>query len=409
MISAGSRSRSFSPALVPALFVFGVGALAACGSSSQSPSDGFAGGDVTADAADLAPSDGADDVGADVANEEDPPVDAAADVKKIPAPQPYPRPSYQDLSETGLYADFANKVLSDGLVAFEPTHKLWSDGATKRRWIKLPPDTQIDTSDMDHWIFPVGTKLFKEFSLGGVLLETRLVERYGAGPEDYWFGAFVWNADQTDAVFAVDGQQNINGTMHDAPSQMSCGACHRGDLGRVLGFSAIQLSRPDNEPTLKGLATAGLLTNPPPPGVDYPVLGDDVSVAALGYLHANCGHCHNMNGTSWPDTQMVLRLTVADRDLRSSGLYESIVGQTLQYFRGGGVTMRVSPGDPDNSAVMVRMQSRTEKIQMPPLATEIVDPDGVAAVRAWITSLPAPASPDGGVDAAAGDVADVGQ
>ncbi|HEY2903071.1 MAG TPA: hypothetical protein VGL59_20990 [Polyangia bacterium] len=394
--------------------------LASCGSSSPSPSDGFGGGDVAADAADVdlasdvasddaaADADAADETGAGDAAAADAPIDGGADVRKIPPPQPYPRPSYQDLSETGLYADFANKVFADGLVAFEPTHKLWSDGATKRRWIKLPPDTEIDTSDMDHWIFPVGTKFFKEFSLGGVLLETRLVERYGTGPEDYWFGAFVWTADQTDAVFAADGQQNINGTMHDAPSQMNCGVCHRGDVGRVLGFSAIQLSRPDNEPTLKGLAAAGLLTNPPPSGVDYPVLGDDASVAALGYLHANCGHCHNMNGTSWPDTQMVLRLNVADRDLTTSGVYESIVGQMLQYFRGGAVTMRVSPGDPDNSAIIVRMQSRTEKIQMPPLATEIVDPDGVAAVRAWIASLPPLAPPAGGADTA-GDAGDVGQ
>jgi cytochrome c553 len=241
---------------------------------------------------------------------------------------------------------------------------------------------------MDHWIFPIGTKFWKEFSRNGVLLETRLIERYGAGPEDYWMGAFVWNGAQTDATFAVDGASNINGTEHDAPAQKNCGACHRGDPGRVLGLSAIQLSRPDHGPTLGDLASAGLLSHPPPGGVDYPVPGDPITAAALGYLHANCGHCHNENGTSWPDTQMVLRLNVGERDAASSQLVTSLVGKTLQYWRGGAVTLRVAPGDPDASAVAARMHTRGSKDQMPPLATEIVDLDGFVLVRDWIKQLP---------------------
>lgn len=377
MRSAGSTGRNITPAVGSALLLLGALTAASCRSSSSAAAvDG--GMDVPAVSDDDGIADGGDDTG---------PVDTP--IEYPPPPQPYDRPMYDHLSETGMYADFATKTLSDGMIPFEPTHKLWSDGATKRRWIKLPPGTQIDTSDMDHWVFPVGTKFFKEFSLGGVLLETRLVERYGTGSEDYWFGAFVWNADQTDAEFMIDGQNDINGTPHDAPTQKNCAVCHRGDAGRILGFSAIQLSRPDNPPTLKSLAAAGTLSNPPPAGVDYPVPGDEVTARAVGYLHANCGHCHNLNGTSWPDTQMVLRMKIAERDVKASELYMSIVGQKLQYFRGGAVTLRVDPGQPDTSAVIERMTSRTPKIQMPPLATEFVDPDGLALIRQWITSLSA--------------------
>jgi hypothetical protein len=46
-------------------------------------------------------------------------------------------------------------------------------------------------------------------------------------------GAFAWNADQPDAVFVPNGGVDALGS----------GACHRGDVGRILGFSAIQLSR----------------------------------------------------------------------------------------------------------------------------------------------------------------------
>lgn len=307
-----------------------------------------------------------------------------------PPPAPYPRPTYVHLSETGIFDDVAAKHVSPDLLAFEPTHKLWSDAATKRRWVRLPPGTQIDTSDMDHWVFPVGTKLFKEFSLGGVLLETRLIERYGTGAEDYWFGAFVWNADGTDAVFAPDGQNDINGTMHDAPKQKDCGLCHRGDAGRVLGLSAIQMSRTTAPPAMPELVAMGLLSHPPADPAGYPAPGDAVTSAALGYLHANCGHCHNENGASWPDTQMVLRLVVADREAATSGVWQSIVGKNITYWRGGAITLRVDPGAPEGSGILVRMSARGNMDQMPPLATELVDPTGVDLVRQWIAGLPPP-------------------
>ena len=142
-------------------------------------------------------------------------------------------------------------------------------------------------------------------------------------------------------------------------------------------------------PTLAELAARNLLTVPPPPEQPaYAVPGDATAVAALGYLHANCGHCHNENGTSWPDTQMVLRLEVGEHDVATSGVYQSIVGRALQYWRGGAITERVVAGYPDISAIVARMSARGNDDQMPPLATEFVDPDGIAAVRAWVASLP---------------------
>jgi hypothetical protein len=367
-----SQHATTALALAGAVAVFAAG----CGGSAAvAPPDGDAGSAQT-----------------DAGDAGDGPVDAPADapVELPPPPLPYPRPSYQHLAETGLYADFAGKQLAPELIAFEPTHKLWSDGATKRRWVRLPPGTKIDTSDMDHWVFPVGAQLFKEFSLNGVLLETRLVERYGDGPEDYWMGAFVWNEGATDAVLSTEGAMDVVGTMHDVPSQKDCGLCHRGDVGRVLGLSAIQMSRTDHPPAMRELASMGLLSAPPADLGGFPAPGDATTAAALGYLHANCGHCHNKNGTAWPDTQMVLRLTTADRDPATSGVYASIVGKDVNYWRGGPITKRVLPGTPDMSAVFVRMSARGTKDQMPPLATEIVDPAGIELIRAWILGLPSP-------------------
>ena len=39
----------------------------------------------------------------------------------------------------------------------------------------------IDGTDEMAWTFPVGTKFWKEFSVGGVRIETRLLEKRGPG------------------------------------------------------------------------------------------------------------------------------------------------------------------------------------------------------------------------------------
>jgi hypothetical protein len=53
-------------------------------------------------------------------------------------------------------------------------------------------------------------------------------------------------------------------------------------------------------------------------------------------------------------------------------------------------TSQVAPGDPDRSLVVLRMRARGGAARMPPLATEVVDDAGLAAVSAWIAALPRP-------------------
>src|SRR5688572_32525951 len=84
--------------------------------------------------------------------------------------------------------------------AFAPQYPLWTDGASKRRWIHLPPGAAIDATRPDDWVFPVGTKLWKEFSLGGRRIETRYIERLADGR--WRFTAYAWNAAGTEATRA---------------------------------------------------------------------------------------------------------------------------------------------------------------------------------------------------------------
>src|SRR5262245_3812814 len=85
-----------------------------------------------------------------------------------------------DLRCTGLYADWASKTVAPDVQPFAPGTPLWSDGARKQRWIQLPAGATIDTTNPDEWVFPVGTKAWKEFSLGGRKVETRLFQKVSA-------------------------------------------------------------------------------------------------------------------------------------------------------------------------------------------------------------------------------------
>jgi hypothetical protein len=53
----------------------------------------------------------------------------------------------------------------------------------------------------------------------------------------------------------------------------------------------------------------------------------------------------------------------------------------------GAAARIVAPGNPDLSVLLARM-GRRDAIGMPPIASSLADPAGVALVRQWIASLP---------------------
>jgi hypothetical protein len=267
------------------------------------------------------------------------------------------------LSELGLYADMESKQTACDLLTWEPRFPLWSDGADKQRWLRLPAGTRIESADPEHLRFPVGAALFKEFARDGKRLETRLIAR--VTEDDTFFGAFVWRDDESDADLVRAGAANVRSTDHDVPNDEQCLLCHKGEPGRVLGLSSVQ--------------APGF----PPERLTHALPGLEVTPPALGYLHGNCGHCHNELGEAWRMAEMTLRLSV------SAGA-ERLLGETLSVPASRvilGRSKRVVAGDPDASAVLARMQIRGAEEQMPPVASEHIDPRGVELVRAWITSL----------------------
>src|ERR1041385_101468 len=208
------------------------------------------------------------------------------------------------LSETGLYADIKKGTLGNGVRPYEVKYPLWSDGAEKKRWVLIPSGKKIDTSDMNFWSYPVGTKAWKEFSIANKRVETRLQYKSGPNPEDWVMIAYQWKSDGSDAVAVPDGVPNASGTTHDIPPTDDCRFCHENMLDRLLGFNAIQLSHNLPGLTITDLISENLLTDPPAGPFTLP--GDTTTSNAIGYLHGNCGDCHNPHSSLFITVDMQL-------------------------------------------------------------------------------------------------------
>lgn len=290
----------------------------------------------------------------------------------------------QRLEDTGLYFRFPD-IIHPQNVEYEPQFELWADGATKRRWVRLPPGSQIDTSNMDFWSYPVDTRIFKEFSRGGLRVETRMIWKRGPNLDDWVAVTYAWNAAQDEAV-RTDGDAvpDALGTGHDIPGEFACLGCHGKQPDFVLGFSAIQLDTDTASFGLDELIADDRLTDPPAGGpVFFPLPGSATDQAALGYLHGNCGGCHHPTGVA---RDIHLRLAVADMaNVTDTDAFTTTVGVAPEIDIGAGTAL-IEAGDPDNSIVVIRMEA-LDNTRMPEIGSEEVDVTGVTAVRNWILGL----------------------
>lgn len=307
------------------------------------------------------------------------------------------------LSETGLYATGSSNAVRSGVIEFSPQYPLWSDAADKRRWLRLPPGTAIDASKPDAWQFPRGTRLWKEFAHAGRPVETRLIERRADGR--WHFASYVWAADGRDATLApAAGVPALDvpdapGGRYAVPSRADCLTCHEGAPVPVLGFSALQLS-PDRDPQaphatagadtdLRTLAATGRLRGLPASLLEQPPRIAATSAAeraALGYLHGNCGHCHNDDGEPAP-VSLVLAQRVAPGRADGAHVRRSLAQTARIRWPGASQALPLlAPGLPQTSVLALRMRSRDPRLQMPPLGTRVPDTLALDLVERWIHS-----------------------
>ncbi|MDB4990208.1 MAG: hypothetical protein JWN04_5386 [Myxococcaceae bacterium] len=305
----------------------------------------------------------------------------------------------KDLRCTGLYGDFEAKKPACGLLEYTPAFQLWSDGAEKRRWASIPDGQKIDVSDPDGFVYPVGTRFWKEFRVRAAdgserMAETRLVQKSAAG---WVYTSYVWSEDQTQATQMVNdvGAKNLYGTGHDVPTRDQCGECHSGRADFILGWDALLLGPGAQGVTREQLVQRQLVE--PSDSLALSIPGNAVERAALGYLHVNCGiSCHNdLPNAKGGDSGLRLRLekndltSVATTDAYTTGINKlpsanaKLAG--LPAIQGAWYDAR--PTDPTRSLLIARQTLRGVDGQMPRIATNRVDDAGVQAVSAWIASM----------------------
>lgn len=313
------------------------------------------------------------------------------------------------LSATGLYTDIARKTVDPRNLPWVPQYPLWSDGGAKERWIRIPAGTRIDTANMDRWVFPVGTKFWKEFTFAGRRVETRIMEKVSPEPSvnSWTFKAFQWRPDESDAVLvAAEGVRDAAptglGPMHDIPSVEQCRGCHTRGGDAVNGFEALHLSS-DRDPlavdaarlmpgdvTVSDLVRMDALTRAP--DVEPRIASATPAGRwVMGFLHGNCGNCHNPQAPA-AAAGMDLRHEHAARREQDEPAFRTTVNQLTTVYEMAGTRLgvdsfRVLPGSPERSALLFRMNSRASGHQMPPFGSKVPDPEAAAFVTEWIRRL----------------------
>ena len=279
------------------------------------------------------------------------------------------RSAPQHLRDTGLYAAGSTTRCAPTTCRSRPQYPLWSDGADKRRWVRSPPARHRRVAARRLGV--PGRHAAVEGVRASAAAASRRASSSGCADGSWRFATYVWNADGSDAVLAPDGGARCRcrrpAGATRCPRRGRLPRLSRGRAGPVLGFSALQLS-PDRDPlarrtpagaaratsNLRGLVARGLLRNLPrallarrrasPPR-------RPTERAALGYLHGNCGDCHNAERRRW----RALGLTLAHAGRAGAGgdaVLASTVGQPEPLPPpAAAATLRIAPGRPDASVL----------------------------------------------------------
>ena len=380
------------------LSLFLCGALVACGDDlSVGAPDAGGAPDAAVDAAPV-----------DVCNPS-----AGTDVSFDPAAEPC-----QLLSSHRFFTDGPGQVPNQGVVAYDLNSPLFSDYATKHRFIWLPPGEAMTYSEGGVFDVPVGSVIIKTFSYlrdlgdpasGERLVETRLLVHLADG----WKGrVYVWNQEQTDAELRVAGARvpvewvHTDGETRElnyiVPNTNQCKECHvADDVVQPIGIQARHLNRdfdagggPQNQ--LAALTEIGYLSGAPADPAEAPraPVWDDPDSGTLdarsrAWLDINCAHCHNPGG---PARTSGLDLSIGQTDPGKYGVCKTPIAAGPG---SGGRAYDIVPGQPDASILMFRIESVEPDVRMPELLRQLVQDESVVLMRDWITALKGGCSPSG--------------
>ena len=298
------------------------------------------------------------------------------------------------LSGTGCMSSSDSRLPAAGLVGYEVNAPFWSDNAEKERFFALPSTSTSFAPGTDgDWSTPLRSVIVKNFRLGGVMIETRLLMRQSNGD---WAGySYEWNDAQTDATLVATGgkEKTLSSQVWSYPSRAQCLQCHTSAAGFSLGLETQQLNRnatysqtginAHQLTTLSAPSIAMLTPQITNPGalakLSNPFGTDSLDLRARAYLHTNCAMCHRPGGSTGVAMNLLASTALAQTSTCNLDPTKGTLGLANAKI--------IAPGLPDSSVLLARANSRDPLVQMPPIGSHVVDANGVALLRQWISSL----------------------
>jgi uncharacterized repeat protein (TIGR03806 family) len=312
------------------------------------------------------------------------------------------------LSDWQLFLRTGISEPNQGVLPYDLNTPLFSDYASKYRFVWMPPGSPAHYREDGVFDFPVGTILIKSFAFPSDsgsgkerLVETRLLVHARNG----WVGLpYVWNESQSEARLELAPDPvpirytDSSGQKHEftyfIPNANECKQCHENSRVMLpIGPKARNLNkdyryRDGVSNQLVRWTKAGYLEGAPSPEAapraarwDAPESGT-LAERARAYLDNNCAHCHQPGATAGY-TGFDLRLTT------SSPLDLGVCRSPNSAGRVGNLVYDLVPGKPEESILVARMESTRPKEMMPQIGRSVVHREGLALVREWIRSLSA--------------------
>ena len=317
---------------------------------------------------------------------------------------------YSKLSDYHFFEGaMKNQTPSLNVIPLEPASGLFTDYASKKRFIWMPNGTKANyVADNKILDCPVGTALIKNFYYTTIqpgnttqIIETRVMIRKSDG---WKFYEYLWRDDQTDADL-VAGADFVNGssktitfkkpnneivtTDYLIPSDAECFACHKkNEIATPIGIKPQNLNHnftygEGSKNQLQKLVDQGYLQSFPSSivsTVDYHDTSQSLELRARSYLDMNCAHCHQDQARC---DYRALRLAFSETsNVTNLGVCVMAVEEispTLQRL--------ITPGIPSKSVLHYRLNSNDESERMPMLGRSIVHDEGVSLIEQWISSL----------------------
>lgn len=302
-------------------------------------------------------------------------------------------------------------------VPYDLSVPLFTDYATKYRFVFVPEDQKATYVADEAFDFPVGTVITKTFALPANtenrgfenenLIETRLLIKRSTG----WIALpYVWNKEKTDATLDTNGEAVSTSIIHDetsytlnygVPDPAKCKRCHQvdskfspiGPKARFLNSDYAYSTGTENQ--LQHWVAAGILQGVPTDAAQIdavPHFDDHTDVSAIapselekyakGWLDINCGHCHRTGGDA-SNTNMHVNYAL---DFASNKNEHGVCQKPIS-FGGGSLAWIITPGNADTSIMTFRMNTRDSGDRMPPLGRDLIHAEGVSLIKAWINNM----------------------